>query len=128
MRVAFVQACKILRVAFSVKLKCLPRALSKHDVSAAWRFHWMIQAALHTSNTYQVHTKHRRDTANAMYYFCSIEFVHIHTSSLKMMEICQNSKGNNEWQIARNWLSGWRSVNALASHRCDPCSIPGVGM
>ena len=25
-------------------------------------------------------------------------------------------------------LSGWRSVNALASHRCDPGSIPGVGM
>ena len=25
-------------------------------------------------------------------------------------------------------LSGWRSVNALASHRCVPGSIPGVGM
>ena len=25
-------------------------------------------------------------------------------------------------------LSAWRSVNALASHRCDPGSIPGVGM
>ena len=25
-------------------------------------------------------------------------------------------------------LSGWRSVNALASHRCDLGSIPGVGM
>ena len=25
-------------------------------------------------------------------------------------------------------LSDWRSGNTLASHRCDPCSIPGVGM
>ena len=25
-------------------------------------------------------------------------------------------------------LSGWRSVNALASHHCDPGSIPGIGM
>ena len=26
------------------------------------------------------------------------------------------------------WLSGWRSVSALASHRCYPGSIPGVCM
>ena len=38
--------------------------------------------------------------------------------------------------VKRNWtymykyvrLSGWRSVNSLASHGCDPGSIPGVGM
>ena len=27
-----------------------------------------------------------------------------------------------------SWLSGWRSVNALASHRCNPGSKPGVSM
>ena len=48
MQVTFVQACKILRVTFSGKLKCLPHAVSKHDVIAAQRFHWMIQQALHT--------------------------------------------------------------------------------
>ena len=48
MQVTFVQACTILRVTFSGKLKCLPRAVSKHDVIAAQRFHWMIQQALHT--------------------------------------------------------------------------------
>ena len=26
------------------------------------------------------------------------------------------------------WLSDWRIVNALASHRYDPDLIPGVGM
>jgi len=25
-------------------------------------------------------------------------------------------------------LTSWHSVNALASHHCDPVSIPGVGM
>ena len=32
----------------------------------------------------------------------------------------------SKWLI--NCRSGWRSVNTLASHRCDPDSIPGVGM
>ena len=63
MHVVFVQARNILQVAFSGKLKCLQRAESKHDVSAARRFHWMIQHALQASNTYQVHTKHMRYTA-----------------------------------------------------------------
>ena len=67
MRVALVQARKILRIAFSGKLKCLSRKVSKYDVSAAQRFHWMIQEALQASKMYQVHTKHMRDTANAMY-------------------------------------------------------------
>ena len=69
----------ILRVAFSGKLKCLPCAVSKHDVSAAWRFHWMIQQALQASNMYQVHTKHMQDTV-----------INAH----KMIEICQNSERN----------------------------------
>mgnify|MGYP006890272973 CR=1 FL=1 len=56
-----------MQVVFSGKIKYLPHAVSKHDVSADRRFHWMIQQALHASNTYQVHTKHMRDTANAMY-------------------------------------------------------------
>ena len=67
MQEAFVQACKNLRVAFSGKLTCLPREVSYYNVSTARRFHWMIQQALHASNTHQVHTKHMRDTANAMY-------------------------------------------------------------
>jgi len=36
---------RILQVAFSGKLKCLPRAVSKHDVIAVQHFHWVIQQA-----------------------------------------------------------------------------------
>ena len=32
------------------------------------------------------------------------------------------------WQWQQGCLSGWRSLNALASHHCDPGSIPDVGM
>ena len=49
MRVTFVQARKMLGVAFSGKLKCLPRAVNQHDVIAARCFHWVIQQALHAS-------------------------------------------------------------------------------
>ena len=36
---------------------------------------------------------------------------------------------NNSTGQSYHWcLSGWHSVNTLASHRCDKGSIPGVGM
>ena len=53
----------------------------------------------------------------SLYVYCDIERL-----EPWFVFIGQKSEG------ADDRLSGWRSGNALASHHCDPGSIPGVGM
>ena len=91
---SFCPSSQNLRVAFSGKLKCL-----QHYTTSTSRFQ-------HVSSTYQTHARYSQCNELTVPYGLIRSYSHIKLDmSLKMIEICENSERNNEWQIARNRFS-----------------------